>query len=187
MNAPIPSILNASVSANIASVFDEPYFDISSLRSFTIHTTGTFVGTIFFEVSNDVSATPQNWVALDQQVTAPGITSVQLGYRFLRIGSSGFVSGTAVIRCFFSANDAPTLFTFDGGALVVSSTAGGSASYNYVRSDDTGVYKYYGFADPTGWQFKRKTLATGVWELSEGLGDFDTNWTDRAIKTYTYF
>ena len=37
---------------------------------------------------------------------------------------------------------------------------------NYIRSEETATYKYYGFSSLTAWQIKRKTLATGVWEIA---------------------
>lgn len=66
-------------------------------------------------------------------------------------------------------------------------TAFGGSAYNFVQSDDDETYKYYGFASSTGWKIKRKTLASGIWEQSEGTGDYGTAWADRANKTYNYF
>lgn len=62
----------------------------------------------------------------------------------------------------------------------------GTSSYNYVQKDEGVTYIYYGFASTTGWKFKRKTIATGVWMVATGVGDYATNWTDRASKTYVY-
>jgi hypothetical protein len=62
----------------------------------------------------------------------------------------------------------------------------GTTPYNYIQSEDTVTYKYYGYASSTGWKIKRKTLATGIWELATGTGDYETAWADRAIKTYLY-
>lgn len=64
--------------------------------------------------------------------------------------------------------------------------ASGGSVYNYIQSAADATYKYYGFASSTGWKFKRKTLATGVWMVAEGAGSYDTNWTARASKTYSY-
>jgi hypothetical protein len=47
-------------------------------------------------------------------------------------------------------------------------------------------YKYYGYASSTGWKFKRKTLATGVWEVADGTGDYDTAWSARSSQDYSY-
>jgi hypothetical protein len=68
---------------------------------------------------------------------------------------------------------------------------GGGVSYNYVKSEETGTYKYYGFSSTTGWQIKRKTLATGIWEIAyedytETYANFDAAWTARAVLVYTY-
>ena len=68
---------------------------------------------------------------------------------------------------------------------------GGATSYNYIQSDDTGTYKYYGFTNADGWLIKRKTLATGVWELASGLftgtyATYDLAFSDRASITYNY-
>jgi len=59
-------------------------------------------------------------------------------------------------------------------------------TYNYIQSEETATYKYYGFANATGWQIKRKTLTTGVWEVASETGDYATAWADRAGKTYNY-
>jgi hypothetical protein len=58
--------------------------------------------------------------------------------------------------------------------------------YSYIQSDEDATYKYYGYASSDGWQIKRKTLATGVWKVAVGTGDYDTAWADRASKTYSY-
>lgn len=62
----------------------------------------------------------------------------------------------------------------------------GTSSYNYIQKDEGATYVYYGYASSTGWKIKRKTVATGVWEQAIGTGDYDTNWADRALKTYSY-
>jgi hypothetical protein len=64
--------------------------------------------------------------------------------------------------------------------------ASGGSTYNYIQSETTASYKYYGYASSTGWKIKRKTLATGVWEVAEGTGDYDTNWSNRASQSYAY-
>lgn len=69
--------------------------------------------------------------------------------------------------------------------------ASGGTSYNYIQSETGATYKYYGFSNLTGWQIKRKTLATGVWEIAyelftETYADFDAAWADRASITYNY-
>jgi hypothetical protein len=64
--------------------------------------------------------------------------------------------------------------------------ATGGSTYTYIQSATTALYKYYGYYSATGWQIKRKTLATGVWQKATGLGDYDTAWADRANKTYSY-
>jgi hypothetical protein len=62
----------------------------------------------------------------------------------------------------------------------------GPNDYNYIQSDEDATYKYYGYMSSGGWRIKRKTLATNVWEVSTGLGDYDTAWADRDNKTYSY-
>ena len=62
----------------------------------------------------------------------------------------------------------------------------GLSAYNYIQSEEDATYKYYGFASATGWQFKRKTLATGIWKIVAGLGSYDTAWADKENKTYGY-
>lgn len=64
--------------------------------------------------------------------------------------------------------------------------AQGGSVYNYIQSEEGATYKYYGYASATGWKIKRKTLATGVWMVDEGTGDYDTAWADRANKSYAY-
>ena len=59
-------------------------------------------------------------------------------------------------------------------------------AYFYVQKDDAGAYIYFGYASPTGWQFKRKTSATGIWMVATGTGDYATNWAGRVGKTYVY-
>jgi hypothetical protein len=70
--------------------------------------------------------------------------------------------------------------------VIVGGSLSSTTTYNFIQSEETATYKYYGYASSTGWQIKRKTLATGVWEVDAGLGDYDTNWVDRASKTYAY-
>jgi len=65
-------------------------------------------------------------------------------------------------------------------------SASGGSPYNFIQTDEDATYKYYGFTNGTNWKFKRKTLATGVWKVADGTGDYDTNWADRAAKTYVY-
>lgn len=62
----------------------------------------------------------------------------------------------------------------------------GGSPYNFIQKDEGATYIYFGYTNGTDWKIKRKTVATGVWEVSTGTGDYDTNWTDRAIKTYVY-
>jgi hypothetical protein len=58
--------------------------------------------------------------------------------------------------------------------------------YNFIQSAETVTYKYYGFVCTGGWQIKRKTLATGVWEVAADVGDYATAWAARADKDYGY-
>jgi hypothetical protein len=78
------------------------------------------------------------------------------------------------------------IFNFDGEGNLKVSSEGDSTAYNYIQSDEDATYKYYGFASTDGWKFKRKTLATGVWEVASGTGDYDTAWADRENKDYDY-
>ena len=66
-----------------------------------------------------------------------------------------------------------------------------STPYNYVKKDNAGTYIYFGYSSSTGWQFKRKTVSTGVFQIASGLysgtyADFDTAWTARVSITYAY-
>lgn len=56
--------------------------------------------------------------------------------------------------------------------------------YNFVQKEETGSYKYYGYAMKGGWKIKRKVLATGVWGVAYDYGDYATAWADRANKIY---
>jgi hypothetical protein len=65
------------------------------------------------------------------------------------------------------------------------------STYNYIKSEETTTYKYYGFANLTSWRIKRKTLATGVWEIAYGdftgtYANFDDAWTAKAGLSYSY-
>jgi hypothetical protein len=65
------------------------------------------------------------------------------------------------------------------------------SGYNYIQSDENVTYKYYGFSTLTSWKIKRKTLATGVWELAYEdytgtYNNFDDTWTARAGLSYSY-
>lgn len=62
--------------------------------------------------------------------------------------------------------------------------ASGGVTYNYIQKDEGATYIYYGFASSTGWKFKRKTVANGIWQIASGLGDYNTEWPNRASKTY---
>lgn len=62
----------------------------------------------------------------------------------------------------------------------------GTSTYNYIQSDTTATYKYYGFASATGWRIKRKTLSSGIWQVAQGEGNYDAAFSDRANKTYNY-
>jgi hypothetical protein len=58
--------------------------------------------------------------------------------------------------------------------------------YNFIQSAEDVTYKYYGYLSSAGWKFKRKTLATSVWMVATGTGDYDTAWVDRVNKSYGY-
>ena len=62
----------------------------------------------------------------------------------------------------------------------------GGSTYNFIQSDEGATYEYYGFASSTGWRIKRMTVATEVWKIAEGEGDYDTAFADKANKTYNY-
>lgn len=62
----------------------------------------------------------------------------------------------------------------------------GIVVYNFIQSDEDVTYKYYGFVSTEGWRIKRKTLATGIWHVASGVGDYDDAWADRANKEYAY-
>jgi hypothetical protein len=69
--------------------------------------------------------------------------------------------------------------------------ATGGTTYNYIQSEEGATYKYYGYSSSTGWQIKRKTLASGVWEIASGLftgsySTYDLAWADKAIITFNY-
>ena len=57
--------------------------------------------------------------------------------------------------------------------------------YNYIQKDAGATYIYYGFSSLNGWKIKRKTISTGIWQVSYDLGDYSTAWDDRANKTYS--
>ena len=62
----------------------------------------------------------------------------------------------------------------------------GVSSYNFVQKEDDSTNIYYGFASSTGWQIKKKEIATGVWTVASDSGDYDIAWADKENKTYNY-
>lgn len=58
--------------------------------------------------------------------------------------------------------------------------------YFYIQVAEDATYKYYGYTDGTHWKIKRKTLASGIWQVAKGTGDYDTAFADRASKSYSY-
>jgi hypothetical protein len=64
--------------------------------------------------------------------------------------------------------------------------ASGGSTYRYIQNETVGAYKYYAYFAVDGWKIKRKTLSTGVFMQSEGTGDYDTAFSDKVNKTYTY-
>ena len=64
--------------------------------------------------------------------------------------------------------------------------ASGGSVYNFIQKDEGATYIYYGFTNGTQWRIKRKTIATGIWMIANGTGDYDDAWTDRSIQTYSY-
>jgi hypothetical protein len=92
-------------------------------------------------------------------------------------------------RQYAVSNFVPAKWLRPDGSVVEEMPVGesaASASYNYIQSDEDATYKYYGFISTAGWRFKRKTLATGVWEVASGTGDYDAAWADRENKEYGY-
>lgn len=85
----------------------------------TLQVTGAFSLSLIVEASNDGGASPSLWNTLDcipvsgrsvvSEITEPGIYSVPLGYRYLRIRCSSYSSGPAVIAAVFSQEEAPYL------------------------------------------------------------------------------
>jgi hypothetical protein len=64
--------------------------------------------------------------------------------------------------------------------------ASGGSVYNFIQSEISGAYEYYGYASSTGWKFKRMTVATEIWMVASGVGDYDTAWADKISKDYNY-
>ena len=65
----------------------------------------------------------------------------------------------------------------------------GGITYNYIQAEETATYKYYGFSSATGWQIKRKTLATGLWQYADGLfsGTYATYEAAWAARSSIYY
>lgn len=107
-----------------------------------------------------------------------------------RVGGGGGGGGGVLPKGVLNASDVRINPATEETLQSILAASGGSV-YNYILSETTGTYKYYGFTSSTGYQVKRKTLATGVWEVATGTyptpyADFDAAWAARASLTYAY-
>lgn len=181
-----PGTQIASVSALSDNIF-EGVLDISDLRSVTLHVSGTFDLSLTVEVSNDIGE-PSNWIvvailpnvssrAVVSAITAPGMYSVPLGYRALRIRCGEYTSGIATVNAVFS-KDAPL------DAITTDPTFS-------TRIVESGNYIYIGKA-PIGsstssavWQVKRVDTTSGAVILwADGDDGFDNVFDNYATLSY---
>jgi hypothetical protein len=130
----------AALSADLISVACDPY------RSICIQITGTFVGTVTFQASNDNT----NWFGLVGKLssdgsgtlgataTATGIFIASLvGYQYVRARLTAYTSGTATANAYLSreivtlTQPQGTAVTVSSGSISVvgSSTSSGTTSY----------------------------------------------------------
>lgn len=126
-NAPDGAIVTGT--ATSATTFLGP-FDTTNFMTATLHLTGTWAGTIVWEVSND-ETNPTNWAATVGQLIASGTTAtsattntfafIPLQSRWFRIRCSTYTSGTIVANLMFSADALP---------LVAGNTAIGAGTSN---------------------------------------------------------
>lgn len=97
--------------------------DVQGMGSAGLQITGTFVGTISFNVAQDavnyvaVNATPNNSAIDVQSTTAPGYWTVKIpGARWLQIVFSAYTSGTAVVTTQLAQSAASYRPPFNGNS-----------------------------------------------------------------------
>jgi hypothetical protein len=149
-----------SASANGADVIAST--DISQAGAITLQITGTFVGTITFQASNDnttfVSVAAFNIAASAAAVTtatAPGVFLVQSGYRYFRARFTAYTSGTATGT--LVGNRMPTPSFFSGGSTAVTGTVAATQSGTWNITNVSGTVSL-----PTGAATAAKQPALGT-------------------------
>lgn len=178
----------ATVSTIAESVFDG-IFDISNLRSATLHVTGTFALSLVVEVSNDNTAVPEHWTEVSvspagggpsaSKIDAPGMYSVSLGYRFFRMKCTDYTSGTAEVSAIFSQEASLDL-------------SGGQSSptdrYKFTDYDDSGTTQYFGYVDEKGaWYIMSLDTSNKEARYAKGESGYGTAWSGREGLSYGYF
>lgn len=183
-----PGTQIALVSALSDNIF-EGVLDISDLRSVTIHVSGTFDLSLIVEVSNDIGE-PTHWIDIAiipntgsrnvaSAITHPGMYSIPLGYRALRVRCAGYGSGSALVNAVFS-KDAP----LDGLAGRTSPTD----RYKFTDYDDSGLVQYFGYTDENGgWYIMALDTGNREARYAKGDSDYTTAWTGRSGISYGYF
>lgn len=110
----------------------------NEFRSVNFQITGTWVGTISYQVSNDNT----NWLALfciaSNATSAAGATTTNVlqygaltGYQFFRIRFTAYTSGTASVTAFFNKENVPTatLPVSPTNTVVASTTSSGTSLF----------------------------------------------------------
>jgi len=171
-----PGNVTAAVSDDLQNIFDG-ILDISDLQSVSIHVFGTFSVSLVVEVSNEHSESPENFVEI-LTITRPGIHTLPLGYRTLRIRSTGYVSGEASVIAVFSRED------------VARYPDAEEANYS-ERLDITESYIYEGQAvagsldSAPVWRVSRFDLTSYATLWADGDENADNVWDDRATLSYS--
>ena len=189
-------------SATVTSLSDnvlEGILDISDIRSMTIQVSGTFSLSLVVEVSNDPGAYPTTWDTIET-VSAPGMYSMPLAFRALRVRCSSYFNGSANVSALFSQEQAlaedpmkntenEELFVFDTnlsdvlGSVPLSDGNGtlnvsGKVSGKRINGRIGSLNEQYGI-DCYGYQTVICQLA-GIWagqimfEATANDGDFQT-------------
>lgn len=144
------AVASAEVSGNLTIVGDAVVYDAGPYQSVSIQVSGTFVGTIVFEVSNNnvdwIAKTllNQNTNAGLSSVTTPALVAGDIGARYIRARRSVATSGVAVITMELAgASQAPIIATQAiSGAVTIAAAASSMVKTEDAEhtSGDAGVH-----------------------------------------------
>lgn len=143
---------SGSLASLNASVGDA--FDLSNYQSVSVQLSGTWVGTVSFEVSNDgTTFVAKNLVSSTNSsvasTTGAGVFSGDIGAKYFRVRRSAFTSGTALVNLIYSSASQfnPTASQAVSGTVTanlgtggVAATSLGKAEDAVAASGDTGIF-----------------------------------------------